>query len=84
MIAHLPEEYKYVRTKLYMNSNLDYAGYKKFIRNYWYAELGGNEMMENGTNRVSTGNTISRSSGISDTEKALNTNTGYSNTVYFK
>jgi len=39
-------------------------------------------MTENSTNGFSTGKTSSGSIGTSETEKALNTNTCYSNTVY--
>ena len=43
VIAYLPEEYTTVRTNLYMNSHYDYAAYNKYIRHYWYAELGGKQ-----------------------------------------
>ena len=55
VIACLPDEYKTVRTNLYMNSTFDYAEYKKYIRHYWYAELGGKEMTENRQTETNSG-----------------------------
>ena len=55
MISCLPEEYITVRTYLYMSSTYDYAAYKKYIRHYWYAELGGKEMTENGQSETYSG-----------------------------
>ena len=81
VIACLPEEYKLVKTNLYMNSQYDYIQYKTHIRHYWYAELGGKEITENGQTEEYVGK--KKSYGTTDTEKAMNTNSGNGNSRRF-
>ena len=65
VLANLPEEYKHVRTNLYMNTDFTYEEYRKHIRHFWYTELGGKEYLRTGKSNVK----------ISEGETALNTTT---------
>ena len=63
VLANLPEEYKHVRTNLYMNMDFTYEEYRKHIRHFWYTELGGKDYLRTGKSNVK----------ISEGETALNT-----------
>ena len=67
VLANLPDEYKAVRTNLNMNSTYTYEDYKKHIRNYWYGELGGRDLVSHGTSEQQFGDS---------SENALNTTVG--------
>ena len=54
VLANLPEEYKHVRTNLYMNTDFSYEEYRKHIRHFWYAELGGKEYLRTGKSSVTS------------------------------
>jgi len=82
VIACILEEYKTVKTNLYMNSHYDFIQYKKIIRHYWYAELGGKELTENGQTEEYSGK--KKSTGTTDTEKAMNTDSGHPGQFKFK
>ena len=66
MLANLPEEYKHVRTNLYMNTDFTYEDYRKHIRHFWYTDLGGKEYLR-------TGRSVVRQTELGET--ALNTTT---------
>ena len=72
VISNLPEEYKAVCTSLYMAESYTYNDYKRYVRHFWYSELGGKEMIANGTD-VTYKAAGSNSTG--EQEQALNTST---------
>ena len=73
VISNLPDDYKGVRTSLYMNASYTYKDYKKFKRHFWYSGLGGKEMIANGSDITYK---AGGSTGTVDQEHALNTSTG--------
>ncbi len=73
VLANLPEEYKPVCTNLYMNSQFNYEDYQRHIRNYWYAKLGGKDMINYGTMKIVI---LKRTERAESTKNALNTMLG--------